>query len=121
MPTEFGRQLMVESSSPSDILHGRYGCADNQLGDVVVRSSIDDRRIRVVLIVLASLALTDCGGGGGGGGGSNLPADCVAPTPSLSGATLPLVLNHGASATISNGSAFGAKSPAGPVIADGAQ
>jgi hypothetical protein len=79
---------------------------------------IDDRRIRVVLIVLASLALADCGGGGGGGGGSTLPANCVAPTPSLSGATVSAALNHGTTVNISGGSAFGVKAPVLPVVLD---
>jgi hypothetical protein len=84
-----------------------------------MRSSVHDRRIRVVLIVLASLALADCGGGGGGGG-STLPANCVAPIPNLSGATVTAAMNHGDIVAISGGSAFGVKSPALPVVLDGA-
>jgi hypothetical protein len=93
----------------------------------VVRSSIDDRRIRVVLIVLASLALADCGGGGGGGSA----AGCVGGSLARSGvavfgggigagvSTVPGTVFHGDTVTIS-GSGFGVKSPALPAVLDGA-
>ena len=73
-------------------------------------------RIRVVLIVLASLALADCGGGGGGGGAPALPT----VPPKLTNATISGTLDHGNTVTISGGSAFGVKSRAEPLIADGA-
>jgi hypothetical protein len=92
-----------------------------------VRTSIDDRRVRAILIVLASLALVDCGGGGEGGSA----AGCAGGLETHTGAavfsggmsagvsSVPGIINHGEPVTIS-GSGFGVKSPALPAVLDGA-
>ena len=80
-----------------------------------------------MLIVLASLALADCGGGGGDGGGNGCAAgvavgDGVAVFAGgmIAGvSSVPGTINHGETVTIS-GSGFGVKSPALPVVVDGA-
>jgi hypothetical protein len=92
-----------------------------------VQSSVDDKRARLALIVLASLVLTNCGGGGGGGGGGGCASGVVvgggvAVFGGGIGAglsTVPGTVFHGDTVTIF-GSGFGVKSPVLPAVLDGA-